>query len=123
MKKLYRILGIAFLTVLYCLAISFIGENSQNSGFSFKTTSGKVNKDLSVSIKQFSNTSEAESLVNPFSNSLPTTLKDTNNGFFAIVKIRELFFANEFFQYIFTSRNFLIKYGKANMIFPFHYFW
>lgn len=123
MKNLIRNLGIVSLTVLYCITISFVFDISQNSGFSVKTTSEKVNKDLSVSIKQFSNTAEAESLVNPFSNSLPTTLKVTNNGFSAIVKIRELFLANEFSQYIFLARNFLIKYGKVNIIFPFHYFW
>lgn len=121
-KNLIKISGIALLSLVYCFSISLASDISQNPGFSVKTTSEKVNKDLSVSIKQFSNTAEAESLVNPFSNSLPT-LKDTNNGFSAIVKIRELFFANEFSQYIFTARNFLIKYGKANIIFPFHYFW
>ena len=118
-----RNLGIALLTVLYCVAISLVADISHNSGFSVKTTSEKANKDLSVSIKQFSNTAEAESLVNSFSNSLPATLKDTNNGFFAIVKIRELFLANEFSQYIFFARNFIVKFGKVNMIFPFHYFW
>lgn len=118
-----RNLGIPLLTVLYCVVISLVADISHNSGFSVKTTSEKVNKDLSVSIKQFSNTAEAESLLNPFSNALPTSLKDTNNGFSAIVKIRELFLANEFSQYIFSARNFIIKYGKVNIIFPFHYFW
>jgi hypothetical protein len=122
-KNLIRNLGIVLLTVLYCVAISLVFDISHNSGFSVKTTSEKANKDLSVSIKQFSNTAEAESLVNPFSNTLPTSLKDTNKGFSAIVKIRELFLANEFSQYIFSARNFIIKYGKVNIIFPFHYFW
>mgnify|MGYP006179979229 CR=1 FL=1 len=123
MKNFIRNLGIVLFTVLYSVVVSLVADISQNSDFSGKTFSEKHKKDLSVSIKQFSNTSESESLVNPFSNSIPTTLKDTNNGFFAIVKIRELFFANEFSQYIFSARNFLIKYGKVNIIFPFHYFW
>ncbi|MHB1107942.1 MAG: hypothetical protein ACYCZ2_16425, partial [Lutibacter sp.] len=79
--------------------------------------------DVTVSIKFFSNTSQAESLANPFSNSLPTTFKESKNEFSAILKFRELFFANEFSQYIFSARNFLIKYGKVDIIFPFHYFW
>jgi hypothetical protein len=122
-KNRIRNLGIALLTVLYCVTISLAVDISQDSGFTVKKTSEKYKKDLSVSVKQFSNTAEAESLVNHFSNSNPTTLKDSDKGFSAIVKIRELFFANEFSQYIFTARNFLIKYGKTNIIFPFHYFW
>ncbi|MHB1108533.1 MAG: hypothetical protein ACYCZ2_19420 [Lutibacter sp.] len=123
MKKLFRILGITLLTVLYCFAISLVGDTFQNSGFINKSTNEKGSDDITVSIKFFSNTSQAESLVNPFSNSLPTTFKESKNEFSAILKFRELFFANEFSQYIFSARNFLIKYGKVNIIFPFHYFW
>ena len=123
MKKLFRILGITLLILLYCAAISLTGDTYKNSGFSNKSTNEKGSQDLTVSIKLFSNTSQAESLVNPLSNSLPTTFKESKNEFSAILKIRELFFANEFSQYIFSARNFLIKYGKVNIIFPFHYFW
>ncbi|KUO68895.1 MAG: hypothetical protein APF83_02095 [Lutibacter sp. BRH_c52] len=123
MKKLFRILGITLLTVLYCFAISLVGDTFQNSGFTNKSTNEKGSNDVTVSIKFFSNTSQAESLANPFSNSLPTTFKESKNEFSAILKFRELFFANEFSQYIFSARNFLIKYGKVNIIFPFHYFW
>jgi len=122
-KKLFRILGITLLTVLYCFAISLVGDTFQNSGFTNKSTNEKGSNDVTVSIKFFSNTSQAESLANPFSNSLPTTFKESKNEFSAILKFRELFFANEFSQYIFSARNFLIKYGKVNIIFPFHYFW
>ncbi|HCE54449.1 MAG TPA: hypothetical protein DER05_05335 [Lutibacter sp.] len=123
MKKLFRILGITLLTVLYCFAISLVGDTFQNSGFTNKSTNEKGSNDVTVSIKFFSNTSQAESLANPFSNSLPTTFKESKNEFSAILKFRELFFANEFSQYIFSARNFLIKYGKVDIIFPFHYFW
>lgn len=123
MKNLFEISAIALLTVVYCVSISLVTDISQNSGFSTKTTSEKEKKDLTVSVKLFSSTSQAENLVNPFSNSPQITFKNSNKGFSAIVKIRELFFANKFSQYIFTARNFLIKYRKANIIFPFHYFW
>ncbi|HEY9168662.1 MAG TPA: hypothetical protein VIN72_04180 [Lutibacter sp.] len=123
MKKLYKIIGITAIAVLYCFTISNAIAISQNSGFSSKSTIEKDDKDLSVSIKQLSNAAQAESIGNDFSNILPTIIKDSKNEFSGILKIRELFFANEFSQYIFTARNFLIKYGKANIIFPFHYFW
>ncbi len=120
---MFRILGITLLSLLYCFTIGVAYDISQNPGFSNKSAKEKVNNDITVSIKLFSNSSQAESLINTFSNSLPTTFKVSKNEFFAILKIRELFFANEFSQYIFSVRNFLIKYGKVNIIFPFHYFW
>lgn len=123
MKKLYKIIGITTIAVLYCFTISMVFTISQNSGFTSKTIIEKDDKDLSVSIKQLSNAAQAESIGNDFSNIVPVTIKDSKNEFSGILKIRELFFANEFTQYIFTARNFLIKYGKVNIIFPFHYFW
>lgn len=122
-KKLNRILGITLLIVLYFSAISIVGEISFSSGFTNKTINEREKNDVTVSIKSFSNTSQAERLANPFSNSLPTSFKESKNEFSAILKFRELFFANEFSQYIFSAINFLIKYGKVDIIFPFHYFW
>lgn len=96
---------------------------AQHSGFSKKITAENKKNDVTVSIKLFSNNSQAEISANTFSNSLPITFKDSKNGFSSVLKIRELFFANEFSQYIFSGRNFHLKYGKVNIIFPFHYFW
>jgi len=76
-----------------------------------------------VSIELFTDSLLAESPVNISNNAPSTTLKNSFNEFFAIVKITEQFFTNEFVQYISISKNFRIKYRKANMIFPFHYFW
>ncbi|MHB1147879.1 MAG: hypothetical protein ACYC01_09830 [Lutibacter sp.] len=123
MKKLFRILGIILLTALYFAAISFDGRISQNEDFTNKSASEKENTNSTVSVKLFSNTSQAESLANPYSNTPPITFKNSFNEFLAIVKITEQFFANEFVQYISISKNFRIKYRKANIIFPFHYFW
>ncbi|MDO9276773.1 MAG: hypothetical protein Q7T92_14670 [Lutibacter sp.] len=123
MKNIIRILGISLLIALYCSAIGMAGGISQNSSFSNKSASEKGKNDNTVSINLLSNTFQAESLANPYSYSLPITHKDSNNEFSAIEKFRELFFDNEFAQYIFIARNFLIKYRKANIIFPSHYFW
>lgn len=123
MKNLFKISGIALLIALYCATISFAGNNSQNSDFINKSDSEKEKTNSTVSVKLFSNTSQSESLANPYSNTPPFTIKNSFNEFLAIVKIREQFFANEFTQYISISKNFRIKYRKANIIFPFHYFW
>lgn len=122
-KKMFRILGITLLTVLYCFTISMAGDITQHSGLSNKSTIEKEKNDVTVSIKFFSNTSQAESLSEPTVNNAPSTLKNSFNEFSAIARIKENFIANTFSQYISISRNFLIKYLKANIIFPFHYFW
>jgi hypothetical protein len=122
-KKLDRILGITLLIVLYFAAISIVGDISRSSGFTNKSINEKEKNDVTFSINSFSNTSQAERLANSFSSSLPISFKVSKNEFSAILKFRELFFANEFSQYIFSAVNFLIKYGKVDIIFPFHYFW
>lgn len=122
-KKLDRIISITLLIVLYFAAISIVGDISRSSGFTNKSINEKEKNDVTVSINSFSNTSQAERLANSFSSSLPISFKESKNEFSAILKFRELFFANEFSQYIFSAVNFLIKYGKVDIIFPFHYFW
>lgn len=111
------------LIALYCATISFAGNISQNSDFINKSGLEKGKKDPTVSVELFSYSSQAENSVNPFNNTPPPTFKNSFNEFLAIVKIREQFFANKFTQYISISKNFRIKYRKANIIFPFHYFW
>lgn len=123
MKNLFKISGIVLLIALYCATISFAGNFSQNSDFVNKSGLGKGKKDSKVSVELLSDFSESESLANPYSNTPPFTFKNSFNEFLAIVKIREQFFASEFTQYISISKNFRIKYRKANIIFPFHYFW
>jgi hypothetical protein len=122
-KNLLRIIGFTVFAVLYCAAIGLPCDISQNSGLSVKSTDEKANNDLSVSIKLLRNTSQAESLAGDYSIAPPINFKDSNNGFSSNSKIRELFIANEFAQYIFIARNFLVKHRKSNIIFPFHYFW
>lgn len=122
-KNLFRILGITLLTALYCSTISLDNGISQNFGFINKSDSGKEKKDTTVSINLLYDIYQSESLAEPFYNTPPLTFKNQFNPFFSIERVREQFFANAFTQYISTTRNFLIKNLKANIIFPFHYFW
>lgn len=76
-----------------------------------------------VSVELFTDSLLVENYANPSNNFPPSTLKNSFSEFLTIVKITEQFFANEFVQYISISKNFRINYRKANIIFPFHYFW
>ena len=53
-----------------------------------------------------------------------TSLKNNpNTNFSSFLKLTEGIYSSSFSQYIAASYNFLIKYRKADIIFPFHYFW
>lgn len=41
----------------------------------------------------------------------------------ACLKYAEKTLASEFVQYVFQSINFLVRFRKADFLFPFHYFW
>ncbi|MFA5298416.1 MAG: hypothetical protein WC389_09455 [Lutibacter sp.] len=123
MKNLFKIIGIALLTALYCSTISLDGSVSQNFDFINKSDLGKEKKDTTASIKLLCNIYQAESLAEPFINTPPLAFKNQFNQFFSIERVREQFFANAFTQYMTTARNFLISNLKTKIIFPFHYFW
>jgi hypothetical protein len=43
--------------------------------------------------------------------------------FSAYLKSAEKSISSEFVQYVFQAKNFLIRLRKADLLFPFHYFW
>lgn len=123
MKNLFAVLGIVLLSALYCSTIRPYKSFSQNTDFINKSDSVKGKNYSTVSIELFTDSLLVENYANPSNNFPPSTLKNSFAEFLAIVKITEQFFANVFVQYISISKNFRIKYRKANIIFPFHYFW
>lgn len=46
-----------------------------------------------------------------------------NTNYFSFSKITEGIYSSSFSQYTAAYYNFFIKYRKADIIFPFHYFW
>lgn len=112
--------------MLYCFTISIVNNNfiSLNSAFNRKIDiETKGNGFPFVSINVSCHDSQSESLTNSFNNIPHTTINKTFNTFVAIIKCREQLIANYLTQYTSFSINFIIRYRKANIIFPFHYFW
>ncbi|MCK3683444.1 hypothetical protein [Maribellus sp. YY47] len=66
---------------------------------------------------------ESEKLVSDSRTSSPVTFKTSFAQFLAFVQNSGLILANGFTQYRRISENLLIRYRKADIIFPFHYFW
>ncbi|MDC7217573.1 MAG: hypothetical protein PQJ28_00975 [Spirochaetales bacterium] len=50
-------------------------------------------------------------------------LKDWGNTPFGIIHADEILFKSKFSQYTRRAISFLIRYRKADILFPFHYFW
>ena len=73
-------------------------------------------------IVEFSKNENTLQEINEFQ--VSTSLKNNpNNNFFSFLKITEGIYSSSFSQYTAASYNFFIKYRKADIIFPFHYFW
>jgi hypothetical protein len=70
----------------------------------------------------FCHTSPSESSVKSFNNAAPSS-KNPCSGFWGILKLAERLFESKYAQYTSISNDFLIKFRKADIIFPFHYFW
>jgi len=51
------------------------------------------------------------------------TIKTAYKSFWAAIRITEQRYASAFTQYVCISRTFLIRFRKADVLFPFHYFW
>lgn len=51
------------------------------------------------------------------------SIKNSFNGAACIAKATEIYYNLAYVQYICKARSFLINYRKADLIFPFHYFW
>ncbi len=123
MKSSIRILSVFFLTAIYFFAISVVTKSLGHSDFHNEQQSSQEKYFSDFSTKLFCHNSQSESLVNSFNNLPLPSFKNPFNGLWAITKATEQLFGTAFSQYTNISRNFLIQHRKAEIIFPFHYFW
>ena len=76
-----------------------------------------------VSTKLSFHFSESEKLVSEIRTGSPLTFKTSFTQFLAFVQTSGQLLKSGYTQYRRTSENLLIRYRKADIIFPFHYFW
>lgn len=109
--------------MLYCFTVGVVNCNEISLTAVPQLTIHKERHASAVSPNLLHASSQAGSLETLFNSTSPTTVKDTSDEFSAFVKVTEALFFNEFSQYTFSWRNLLIKFRKADLIFPFNYFW
>jgi len=122
-KNSVRILSVFFLTAVYCFAIVAVLKSKMHSDFKSNPTSSHEKYISDLSTKLFCHTAQTESSANSFTNLPSSNFKNLISGFWSALKIVEQPFASTFSQYTSFSINLLINRRKADVIFPFHYFW
>jgi capsule polysaccharide modification protein KpsS len=122
-KATFRILGVIFLAAIYCFAIAVVPKTVLYSGFQGSLNAEKEGYFTAVSTTLYSHTAPSESKVNHVNNLPAPSFKNPFDELWTNVKASERLLVSGFSQYINFSTNFLILYRKADVIFPFHYFW
>lgn len=120
MKKAFKVLGIVFVVVVYCFTIGTFCTGEVNSSNKPTLENDKTVTLLSDNFNPI--TSQSEGAIQTNCPPLPS-IKNPFNGFSLILKSTEEVIVNAFLQYSFFSINFLTRFRKVDIIFPFHYFW
>ncbi len=123
MKNTVRVLVVIFLAAIYCFAIAVVPKTVLYSGFQGSLNAEKEGYFTAVSTVLYSHTAPSESSVNHLNNLPAPSFKNPFDKLWTITKSSERLLVSGFSQYIIFSTNFLIHYRKADVIFPFHYFW
>ncbi|WP_341225587.1 hypothetical protein [uncultured Arcticibacterium sp.] len=120
MKKALKYFGVLLFATVYCFAVGRV-STSDVTYLALKTEKGKhitsVSTDLfSGLVSSYRNSSPSHSLKNP-------DLKDSLSGPWILEKTHKAVFISKYSQYVSSAKNLLIRHRKADIIFPFHYFW
>ena len=110
----------------YCFAFEGTKEIAEIKSVSHQTQINKLQKNADFTVESstiISTVTENESYLQETSQFQFLTFKNNPNNFSNYLKITEEIYSSTYAQYTAAFHNFPIKYRKANIIFPFHYFW
>jgi hypothetical protein len=124
-KKAFKISGAVFAAVFYSIAVFLFAEivtppvspvsETQSTGdsISFEVSPSDY---LGVPLTQ-------KPGINLFNGATYSGSDFQYKDFSAYLKNAERSISSDFVQYVFQSKNFSIRLRKADLLFPFHYFW
>lgn len=125
MKKALKISGAVFTVMFYSIALFCV---IQNTPLPDSSNAKKIPAENQIHLKAVSFefpgvplTQEPE--INLFSGAQYSESDFQIKTFSACLKYCEKTISSEFVQYIFQAYNFPVKLRKADLLFPFHYFW
>jgi cytochrome c-type biogenesis protein CcmH/NrfF len=112
------------LTAVYCFAVIHATYSLKKIDFRNHQTTEQEQYLATIAKGLYCHTSSSENAGSSLNNS---SVSKTNNVFdelwSSVSESREQLFEAKFTQYCNFAINFLIKYRKTDIIFPFHYFW
>jgi len=121
MKKVTEVIGIFILSILYCY-ISAVSLSYIHSDYSLEADFDNSKYILPADFNTISFALEPHSYYSFLNFSISSDKKISLAFFSVIQEINESYLLNVFTQYHFISENFLIRFRKANLIYPFHDF-
>jgi hypothetical protein len=123
MKGSVRIMGVVFLTAIYCYAMGVVTESYTHPGNPHQPASPEKKLIAEFSSKQLCHTAQTENDASDTNHLSAPGYKNPLAGFGALAKAKELLLEASFSRYSSFAMNILIKYRKSDIVFPFHYFW
>ncbi len=122
MKKWIQLLFVLSIVMVYCVAITPLNDASVSSSLvNYSNFDDQVSAGSSVDNPFHLQQSEGStSIVTQYSSpkSNVAFLKSS-----AVSVITEQLYLGKYRQYARIAQNFLVKYRKTDIFFPFHYFW
>lgn len=115
-----RIVILINILLLYCIAITIGSGRSSHEHISNQTPSETTYFFTETSTNLFFHTLNTESSLSVYP---PCSIKVSLNQLFVLNKFIEQLFFHGFLRYNFYSKNVLVRFTPADIIFPFHYFW
>ena len=125
MKKAFKISGTVFAAVFYSIAVLLFAEIVTPPVSPVSETQSTGNRILfEVSPSDFLGVPLTQkSGINLFNRATYSGSDFQYNEFSAYLKNAERSISSEFVQYVFQAKNFPVRLRKADLLFPFHYFW
>lgn len=126
MKKRFFIIVTLILSMQYCFAIGANKKVAEIKPTSFQTQINKLQKNADFTVESstiIAIVTENENSFEETSQFQFSTFKNNPDTFSTYLKLIETVYSSTYNQYTSAFYNFPIKFKKANLIFPFHYFW
>lgn len=123
MNRILRISGLMLLAVVYCYAMSIATQSLVNLNISNNADTEKETYFEVVSTSFSLHTSQTESSANVSISSIWQGFKQLFPFTSATLQSIELFIDAQFSQYNAIAERIPVHYRKADMLFPFQYFW
>jgi hypothetical protein len=123
MKRMIKVLGVYFLTAIYCLAIIIVSNNYIQTAFPSKSSVSKDQYFSDISAKLFNHIPKSENILSNKDN-LPNSNSKKDFGEKGdLLNKQSNLFDLRFKQYSNLLNKILIHTRKSDLLFPFHYFW